>query len=807
MNKTIQVYFANAIVTDEATSALDVTSRLLVFEAIKTWRKQRTTIVITHDLSQIGPDDFVYVLSQGRVVEQGFRRDLEEPREGEFYQMMAAQGATGGFLPVKDVTTEENGRVEERDAIVEQAEQEAHKAANALRHRSALGGYALAPNTELFEAVGTLTRGSLLPPPMSRRPSAAAVRFFPEDVLTIPESPKTLKFRRSSLTITIPRGPEHQHGWKRSSLQLSPSSPTFLKHQSSFLKHQPSDMTIAVTASANSPRESAALDPIVIQELQFAPNRSTDVKEEIPVIEDDDDFETDKTAMRMTAMEAATKRRMNSTRRKWEEEQPHGMFETKPGRFKSKRPLRPRRKPVPPLKPVMESVAVTKKGDTDEQPRMPLMQLFTILWPGVPTKSRIIFFCGLLVALLNGAVTPIFAFLLSELVVAVTNGHQSESSVNKYAVVVLFLALANGVTGGLKYFLLEVAAVNWIRQVRKGAFRLVMRQDKSWFDQSKNNAPLLVQLLMKDSESARELMSTVAGQCVVVVTMLGIGLIWALVQGWQLTLVGFAIAPVFGAATAIQGRLVTKFEHRNKRCREEVNKKYYDSVANIRAIRGMHLEGVFKEDFERSLDKAVKSGINGAFVDGLGYGVANGLIYLFEGLYFPTSDPTFADLLLKVCFSMLERCSWPMEHTPIFRCFKYSIWLCSPSPLLASCSRSVCLHRLWAVTPLTFSSSPADRQIRPSRTGPREACLSQDRDCGGSRTIPLSLSRGDRVPPRRLRIPLSPGCSNPQRFRSQGQVRRVCRNRRGIWMRQVDHRGSPATAVRTHWWSYLPQRA
>jgi len=61
----------------------------------------------------------------------------------------------------------------------------------------------------------------------------------------------------------------------------------------------------------------------------------------------------------------------------------------------------------------------------------------------------------------------------------------------------------------------------------------------------------------------------------------------ALVQGWQL--VGLANGPIFGAATAIQGRLVAKFERRKKRCRDEVNKKYYDPVANIRAIRGTHL--------------------------------------------------------------------------------------------------------------------------------------------------------------------------------------------------------------------------
>ena len=606
--------------------------------------------------------------------------------------MMLAQGATGGFLPVKNITTVEQGNAEERDAIVEEAEEEARRAAKSLQHRSALGGYALAPpNAELFEAVGALTRGSLLPPPRSKR-STTPFRFFPES-LTFPETPRTLKPKRSSLTLSIPRSSEHKLAWKRSSLQFSPSSPSFLKHKGS-------DMTMAVTIGTNTPRQSAVLDTAIIEELHDAASPGADVKEECPVIEDDEEFEEDKTAMRITAMEAATKRRMNSSRRKWEEEHPPEMFAKKPRRFGSKRHMRPRRTPVPPL-PVMEKVVVVKKAEVDEQPQLPFTQLVKIFWPTIPTKSKFIFICGLFFSLLNGAVTPVFAFLISQLVVAVTTGKESTSFVNKYAVVVLLLALANGVTGGLKYFLLELAAMNWIRQVRKRAFQLVMKQDKSWFDQSKNSAPLLVQVLMKDSESARELVSVVAGQFVVVVAMLGIGLIWALVQGWQLTLIGFAIGPVFGAATAIQSRLVAKFEHRNKRCREEVNKKYYDSVANIRAIRCMHLEGVFKEDFEKSLEKAIKSGINGAFVDGLGYGVSNGLIYLSQGLYFLlTSYHTFTDLLSKDYFSTSERCSWPTERIPIFRCCKYSTWLYSLSPLLASCSASVCLPRLGTLASL-----------------------------------------------------------------------------------------------------------
>jgi ABC-type multidrug transport system fused ATPase/permease subunit len=59
---------------DEATSALDPTSRSLIISALKIWRRNRTTIVITHDLGtdMISSGDFVYVMKSGSVVEQGY---------------------------------------------------------------------------------------------------------------------------------------------------------------------------------------------------------------------------------------------------------------------------------------------------------------------------------------------------------------------------------------------------------------------------------------------------------------------------------------------------------------------------------------------------------------------------------------------------------------------------------------------------------------------------------------------------------------------------------------------------------------
>ncbi|KAL8736318.1 MAG: hypothetical protein Q9181_002496 [Wetmoreana brouardii] len=70
------------LILDEATSALDQVSKGMVMEAVREWRRGKTTIIITHDLSQIEDDEYAYILDKGVIVQEGYRYALQKGLTG-----------------------------------------------------------------------------------------------------------------------------------------------------------------------------------------------------------------------------------------------------------------------------------------------------------------------------------------------------------------------------------------------------------------------------------------------------------------------------------------------------------------------------------------------------------------------------------------------------------------------------------------------------------------------------------------------------------------------------------------------------
>lgn len=492
---------------DEATSALDATSRLLVFEAIKHWRQNKTTIVVTHDLSQITPSDFVYFLKDGGVAECGYRADLEAAG-GEFQQMATTQAEAGGFAAKEESEwSPEAVRQRDEDAVkILESQCVQSPSVDAVRRQS----MAIRPVTLanwMFDAVSDLSRSGLPPPPSSMVAAQDAThlsRFVPVEAFTGELSHVPRQRRPSTLAIHIPiPSPAH----------------TAVPRHHSLLSPMPSAYSIGLSNSSTLLGNSDC---------------------------DSEDEKEDLTRAITTLRRIPTKRE----RKRWD---------------------------IVKLEPIKDqngdAITVEQPQEVDARQKS-LFSVIRAAYPTMPYKPLLAL--GALFAVISGSMTPLFSFMLSRLLFEVSKGAKDVSVINAFGGIVLAIAIADGLFIGLKFIVFETAAVLWVNRLRTTCYRLVLSQDKRWFDRRENAAQKLCQILTRDGDDARLLISSVISQSIVVVSMLSVGLIWALVHGWQLTLVGFAIAPVFVLTMVVQSRLVAKCELRNKRAREDVAKGYYE---------------------------------------------------------------------------------------------------------------------------------------------------------------------------------------------------------------------------------------
>jgi len=99
------------LILDEATSALDTASERLVQAALEPLMKGRTTVAIAHRLSTILAADVIFVVDQGRIVEQGTHYQLLA--NAGLYASLYIQQFQGGQVECEcqDGTVMSNGHI------------------------------------------------------------------------------------------------------------------------------------------------------------------------------------------------------------------------------------------------------------------------------------------------------------------------------------------------------------------------------------------------------------------------------------------------------------------------------------------------------------------------------------------------------------------------------------------------------------------------------------------------------------------------------------------------------------------------
>ena len=402
------------LILDEAVSALDIIHRELLMKNIRQWRSGKTTILLTHELSQIEPDDYTYVIQEGEVKENGYQKDLKQKKTSVFNHML-------------------NLQTNNRDS------------------------YAISDRTAL-------------------------------------ETP--------------------------------------IKENNIF-----ADTTI--DSDSESPISKEADLSYMYEEASYRglSGKAPSIKDEIYINEKASSTETD-----------------------------------------------------------------LEKGPDDKKGEFKLMPLGEVMMRMLRTiRQRNLLFFGIFWALIAGAANPIFSFcfsyLLNGIVPSVEGVYKSERYLLKWSFIVLGVAVADGVSNFLKAYILGYCSENWIMDLRNEAMESILNKDLFWFSKDTNKSSELSALLLNDLRDLRSLVSEFLSAMTTFMVVSLIGLIWALVSGWKLSLVCLSMFPLIIAFSAVYGTMLQKYETTYKTSVAALENQEYEIMTGIKTIRSLQAESHFIKNY------------------------------------------------------------------------------------------------------------------------------------------------------------------------------------------------------------------
>ena len=618
------------LIMDEATSALDAMSRHLVAEACKKWRRHKTTIVITHDLTPIEATDFVYVMADGRVVEQGYRADLEANFGGPWHTLAHSLDHAD-----EDDEDEDEDEQEALESPMSEAgpNRLGHDLKNSLMFpRRSLGATPYAS--------GGSPRASTASPSMQRSASAQSTPRLRLDGAFDPAPDTSLGLATDADADASSDG-HLISAFARASRDLKAAR----RVSAQMMERAGSGQSLSVAlprAAHGSPRTPPRLaTPLpgrgrptstIYTPDSFGPNDAIRTLTQSPVRYRSSprpgSHMSATTAMEFAGEAALTNRKDGVSRRRIKHE---SIFDDV---HLAKAIVSQLALDEAETEGELGAVVVHDQNEVDHSGLLPdrqisLWKLAKIYYSSVPDKLTLWF--GMFLSILLGACTPVFSWLLSKLMTGLgTSTDQSLTMI--YSLLVLLIALIDGTATFVKFVAFERTAMRWTAHLRVRVFGLVLCQDKAFFDRPENSTSRLVQLLVKDSEDARTMIGTILPQFVVILSMVLIGITWAMATSWQLTLVGLGLAPVFIVSTALQAQALQKIETGNRALRQDLGFKFHQAVSNVRVIRSMSIESTFQRRFDQAAADCFVGAKKAAVMTGLGGALGACLTYLAEAI-------------------------------------------------------------------------------------------------------------------------------------------------------------------------------
>ena len=273
---------------------------------------------------------------------------------------------------------------------------------------------------------------------------------------------------------------------------------------------------------------------------------------------------------------------------------------------------------------VLQDLELQLKPDSKMTSILTIVKHFVVM-----NKLNVLLVVGLLASLVSGILSPIFSYFFSKLLsimVEAAIGKNISKQLTLYASILVAIVVTHGSSIYLSTYLLAYVSESWIVELRKSVFLKFSEQDMSFSNNESTKTGELTALLLNDTRDLRVLAAELVALLLNLATMLLIGIIWSLVAGWKLALVGISFIPIFLIITCAYSILLSIFERKYKDGIATLENQNYSSVAGLRSIYNLNVSDYFVQVFQNHLKEVNHIGTWRAFATGFGVSLAEVLI-------------------------------------------------------------------------------------------------------------------------------------------------------------------------------------